>query len=136
MFKSISFLTSFALLSLQGMLFAEEEVNLPSRGSVWQPVIMIGVALMFFYFIMWRPEQKRRKTMERKRSSMKKGDQVTVMGIIGHVDSVKEKTVILRLVEGSKMEVMTAAISDILPSSSDKESSSGSCADATACSVK
>ena len=42
--------------------------------------MMIGVAIIFFYFILWRPESKRRKELETKRKGLKKGDRVVVAG--------------------------------------------------------
>lgn len=82
-----------------------------------QTLVMIGVALLFFYFILWRPEQKRRKLMDQQRSAMKSGDKVTAMGIVGTVFKVQDTTVILKMVDGSKIEVLKAAITDVQPSS-------------------
>lgn len=85
-----------------------------------QTLVMIGVAIVFFYFILWRPEQKRRKQMEQVRSSMKKGDRVTAMGIIGHVVKVQDNTVVVSLYDGAKMEILKAAITDVQAASEDK----------------
>jgi preprotein translocase subunit YajC len=82
-------------------------------GSMWQTLIMIGVIVLFFYFILYRPEQKRRKAMELKRSSLKKGDRVTAVGIIGVVQSLKDNSVVLRLVESGKVEVPRASITEV-----------------------
>ncbi len=50
-------------------------------------VIMIGV----FYFLMIRPENKRKKEAEQMRSSVKNGDKITTIGgITGTVVDVKE----------------------------------------------
>ncbi len=113
MFKK--FLSLFALFSVSLPLFAEEEEVVRNSGSFYQTLIMIGIAIVFFYFILWRPEQKRRKAMEQKRGAMKKGDQVTAMGIIGTLDSIKEQTVIVKMVDGSKIEFIKAAISEVRP---------------------
>jgi preprotein translocase subunit YajC len=110
-------LSTFLLGSLS--LFAENaqpETAPPSGGSnMIQTVIMIVLALVFFYFILWRPEQKRRKALEQQRSSMKKGDRVTAMGIIGTIVKVQDKTVILKMYDGAKIEVLIAAITDVQP---------------------
>jgi len=74
---------------------------------------MILVALLFFYFILWRPEQKRRKAIETKRSGMKKGDRVTAMGIIGTVHNVSDQTVILKMHDGAKLEFLKQAITEV-----------------------
>lgn len=84
-------------------------------------LIMIAVAMIFFYLILWRPEQKRRKMMEEQRSGLKKGDRVVAMGIIGTVSKVNDNTVILKMVDESKIEVLKAAISETLPPQDDSK---------------
>lgn len=111
-------LTSFLVFTTP--IWAEmDEVPMPPDQSFWQTLIMIGVALVFFYLVLWRPEQKRRKAQEEQRQSLKKGDRVAAMGIIGHVVRVGDQTVILRMFDGAKLEFYKAAISDILPPSED-----------------
>lgn len=90
-----------------------QEAAPSSQGSLIQTFIMIGIALVFFYFILWRPEQKRRKAAQEMRSSMKKGDRVTAMGIVGKVDRIQEQTVVLKMIDGAKIEVLKAAITDV-----------------------
>ncbi|MBM3201539.1 MAG: preprotein translocase subunit YajC [Chlamydiae bacterium] len=78
----------------------------------YQTLIMIAVALIFFYFILWRPEQKRRKKLEDMRTGLQKGDRVTAMGIIGTIAEIKERTVKIQ-VEGACIEMLIAAITDV-----------------------
>ncbi|MEI6531922.1 MAG: preprotein translocase subunit YajC [Chlamydiota bacterium] len=106
-------------------LFADVAAEAPAQ-SIWPTVSMVVIAVFFFYFILWRPEQKRRKQMESVRSSMKKGDRVTAMGIVGTVAKNPEgPTVILKMVDGSQIEVLKASISEVHPSTdSEPESSS------------
>ncbi len=106
MFKSLLFLLPAAAV------FAQDAAPNPA-GGMMQTLIMIGIALVFFYFILWRPEQKRRKAAEAMRASLKKGDRVTAMGIVGKVDKIQEHTVILKMVDGAKIEVLKAAITDV-----------------------
>jgi preprotein translocase subunit YajC len=83
------------------------------QGNLMQTFIMVGVALVFFYFILLRPEQKRRKLMESQRSSMKIGDRVVAMNVVGILDQIHEQTVTLRMNDGSKIEVLKIAITDV-----------------------
>lgn len=94
-------------------VFAQEGGAPNPAGGMTQTLIMIGIALVFFYFILWRPEQKRKKAADQMRSSLKKGDRVTAMGIIGRVDKVQEHTVILKMVDGAKIEFLKGAITDV-----------------------
>ena len=111
--KSLLFLLPTAAI------FAQDGVSTPG-GGLTQTLIMIGIALVFFYFILWRPEQKRRKTAEKMRKSLKKGDRVTAMGIIGKVEKIQEQTVVLKMIDGSKIEFLKAAITDVQASASEE----------------
>lgn len=110
------FLSALVLFFMTApLLAAEEEQATRRQSSFWQTLIMIAIAIVFFYFILWRPEQRRRKEMEKKRGSMKKGDKVTAMGIVGTIDRIKEQTVIVKMVDGAKIEFLKAAISEVKP---------------------
>lgn len=113
----LSFVTLQVFLC-NATLFAQEGTDdlPPSRDQgLTQTLTMMAIALLFFYFILWRPEQKRRKEMETQRSQMKQGDKVTAMGIIGTVVRIQDHTVILKMYDGSKIEVVKGAITDIQP---------------------
>lgn len=104
-------------LLFAGSLFAEDAPVSSGRSNLIQTVVTIGVAILFFYFLLWRPEQKRRKLLEQQRSSLKKGDHVTAMGILGTVAKIQENTVILRMIDGAKIEMLKASITDVKPGS-------------------
>jgi len=56
-------------------------------GTLLMLVVMFGI----FYFMLIRPENKRKKEAEQTRNSIKNGDQVTTIGgIIGTVVNVKD----------------------------------------------
>ena len=106
----------FLSLFLLAPAFLLADAGEPAKGNqMWQTLIMIGLAVVFFYFILWRPEQKRRKTMQKQRETLKKGDRVTAMGIVGTLSKVQEKTIILTMVDGAKIEILKAAITDVQP---------------------
>lgn len=111
--KSLLFLAPVAAV------FAQDASPTPG-GGISQTLIMIGIALVFFYFILWRPEQKRRKMAETMRNSLKKGDRVTAMGIIGRVEKIQDQTVILKMVDGAKIEFLKAAITDVQASTEEE----------------
>ena len=60
------------------------------------PSIMLVLMLVIFYFMLIRPENKRKKEAEQMRSSVKTGDKiVTIGGITGTVVNVKENRIVL-----------------------------------------
>ncbi len=65
-------------------------------GGMLSFVIMIVVMIGVFYFLMIRPENKRKKEAEQLRSSIKVGDKiVTIGGITGTVVNVKENRFVI-----------------------------------------
>lgn len=121
--KWIPIFSSFFLFVCSFSLFAQEETAPPRDQGMWQTIILIGIALAFFYFILWRPEQKRRRELEEKRSNLKKGDKVTAMGIIGKVVKVGEHSIILSMYDGSKIEFLKAAVTDVVSEGEEPEKS-------------
>lgn len=112
--KTSLFVALMTFLS-SSMLFAQGEAAPAKEQNFLQTISMIAIALVFFYFILWRPEQKRRKAMEKQRSSLKKGDRVTAMGIVGVVVKIQDATVILKMYDGAKIEMLKASITDVQP---------------------
>ena len=65
-------------------------------GGMASPLIMMVVMFAIFYFMLIRPENKRKKEAEQMRSSVKTGDKITTIGgIIGTVVDVKENSIVV-----------------------------------------
>jgi preprotein translocase subunit YajC len=90
-------------------------------------VLIIGI----FYFLIMRPQSKKRKETEKMLSALKKGDKiVTIGGLHGTVQSVKETTVIIKVDDNVKLEFLRSAVSSVVTASKeekieDKSSESG-----------
>ncbi len=77
---------------------------------------LIPFALMaaIFYFIVLRPEQKKKAEHAKRISELQKNDAVvTAGGIHGTVVALKEKTVIVRIDDNVKIEVDREAITTV-----------------------
>ena len=73
------------------MLQFLEAPTTPMGGGLGSTVLMLAIMFGIFYFMLIRPENKRKKEAEQTRNSIKNGDQVTTIGgIIGTVVHVKE----------------------------------------------
>ena len=63
-----------------------------AMSSVLMILIMIGV----FYFLLIRPESKKKKEAAAMRASLKVGDQITTIGgIVGTICAIKEETIVM-----------------------------------------
>jgi len=68
----------------------------PAAGGMGSTVFMLVMMLAIMYFVMIRPENKRKKEAEEMRSAVKKGDKVvTIGGITGTVVDVKDNKFVL-----------------------------------------
>ena len=75
------------------------------------PLIAI---VAIFYFLILRPQNKKQKDTQKMLSALKKGDRVvTIGGIHGVIQSVKDSTVILRVDENTKLEFSRSAVSSV-----------------------
>jgi preprotein translocase subunit YajC len=98
-----------------------QEVAQPMDQGFTQTMVMVAVALIFFYFILWRPEQKRRKKQEEQRSGIKKGDRITTVGgVIGTVTKINADTVVLKMLDGARIEFVKASIADVQSASEEE----------------
>ena len=59
-------------------------------------MVMLVAMFAILYFMMIRPENKRKKEAEQMRSSVRKGDKITTIGgIVGTVVDVKENNIVV-----------------------------------------
>jgi len=98
------------------LLFLEEVTNEVQPTGIegligMLPMLLIMVAL--FYFMLIRPEKKRKKEAEEMRSAMKNGDKVTTIGgITGTVVDVKSDKFVLETgADQVRIEFMKWALS-------------------------
>ncbi len=63
--------------------------------------IMLLVAMVaIFYFLIIRPENKRKKQAEEMRSSLKKGERIiTIGGVVGKVVQINEESIVIETSE-------------------------------------
>ena len=68
----------------------------PAAGGMGSTVFMLVMMLAIMYFVMIRPENKRKKEAEEMRAAVKKGDKVvTIGGIVGVVVDVKDSKFVM-----------------------------------------
>jgi len=71
-------------------------LTLPAQGGMGGTIIMLVAMVAIFYFLLIRPENKRKKEAEQMRSAVKTGDEITTIGgIVGTVVDVKSEKFVL-----------------------------------------
>ena len=82
------------------------------------PLGSIGMMVIIFaimYFIMIRPQRRREKERKEMIANLKSGCRVMMSsGILGEIITVKENTLVLRIAENTKIEVVRGAISQVV----------------------
>ena len=68
----------------------------PQSGGMMPSILMLVVMIGVFYFLLIRPENKRKKEAENMRNAVKTGDEITTIGgVIGKVVSVKDEKIVI-----------------------------------------
>ena len=78
-------------------------------------IMMIVLMIAIFYFLMIRPENKRKKQAEEMRNSLKKGDWLTTIGgVYGRVVAITDRTVVIETSEDRvRVEFLKSAIGQV-----------------------
>ncbi len=90
-------------------------ILLSSTGSGQDPLTsmlpLLAVVVVFWLFFI-RPQMKKAKEERKYRESLKKGDKVvTIGGVHGKVIDIQETTVILEMVDKTRIKVERSAVS-------------------------
>ncbi|MEV1289892.1 preprotein translocase subunit YajC [Micromonospora sp. NPDC049679] len=94
------------------MLYAAQSGG--GAGS-FMPILMIALLFGVMYFMMIRPQQKRRREAEQMQSSIGPGDEiVTIGGLYGTVASVDDETVVLEVAPGVQTRYARPAIARVV----------------------
>lgn len=78
------------------LYFLEETANGQGAGNLLSMLPMLLIMVGVFYFMLIRPESKRKKEAEQLRSNIKNGDRITTIGgVVGTVVDVKGDTFVV-----------------------------------------
>lgn len=83
--------------------------------SILPTLITFGLVFLIFYFLIIRPQNKKQKETKAMLASLGKGDRVvTIGGIRGVIQSLKEDAVVLKVDNNTSLEFSKTAISNVL----------------------
>ncbi len=79
-------------------------------------LLFLGGFVLIFYFLLWRPQSKRRKEHQALMTGLEKGDEVvTAGGIVGQVNKVEDDFVKIQVADNMELRVQKSAIGATLP---------------------
>ncbi|HUL18404.1 MAG TPA: preprotein translocase subunit YajC [Steroidobacteraceae bacterium] len=88
----------------------------PGGPSQFTPLLMVGVFFVIFYFLLFRPQQKRAKEHQNLLSKLATGDEVvTTGGLLGKVTEVGESFVTLEIADGVRIKVQKMQVTQLMP---------------------
>ncbi|MDG6102860.1 preprotein translocase subunit YajC [Dactylosporangium aurantiacum] len=94
------------------VLFAEAQGS--SGGSGYTSLLFIVGIFALIYFMMIRPQQRRRREVQSMQSTMGVGDEIiTVGGLYGTIRSLDEESVLLEIAPGVTARYAKAAIGKV-----------------------
>ena len=77
--------------------------------------VWLGLMVAMFYFMLIRPQKRREKERQELLNAVKTGDRVLFGGgILGVVANVKEKTLVVKIADNVKVEILRGAVSQVL----------------------
>jgi preprotein translocase subunit YajC len=83
--------------------------------SILPTLITFGLVFLIFYFLIIRPQNKKQKETKAMLASLGKGDRVvTIGGIRGTIQSLKEDAVVLKVDNNTSLEFSKTAVSNVL----------------------
>lgn len=102
------------MLSLSPAVAMATEHAAPA--PAWSPLLMLGIFVVIFYMMVWRPQSKRTKEHRELLTALAKGDEViTTGGLCGKIVKVADDFVTVEVADKVELKFQKAAVHSTLP---------------------
>lgn len=106
------------------MAAPEGAAGTSGSGQLVTTIITFGLVILIFYFLIIRPQNKKQKETKRMLAALKKGDKVvTIGGIYGTIQTVKDHSLILKVDDNTKLEFSKNSVSNVVEQKEESKSS-------------
>ncbi len=96
-------------------VYAAEAAGAPPDAGMIN-LLFLGGFILIFYFLLWRPQSKRRKEHQALIGGLSKGDEVvTSGGIVGQINKVEDDFVKIQVAKNMELRVQKSAVGATLP---------------------
>ena len=86
----------------------------PTQGGGLMTFLPIILMVVFMYLLVFLPESKKRKKLQKQVESLKQGDKVITLGhIVGTIEFIGEKTIYIKS-QDAKIEIAKSGIATVL----------------------
>ena len=93
------------------------------QGGGLEPLIMLGLLFVLFYFLLIRPQAKRAKEHKNMVQALAKGDEVvTNGGILGRISEIDDSFLTVEIASGTEVKIQRNAVTSIVPKGTYKSS--------------
>ena len=87
------------------------DAEMMAQLSSWGPIIIL---VLFFYFLLYRPQKQAQKKRDAMLAALKVGDEIiTLGGMHGKIMELNDKTVTLRAADGVNIAFERSAVSAV-----------------------
>lgn len=87
------------------------DAEMMAQLSSWGPIIIL---VLFFYFLLYRPQKQAQKKRDAMLAALKVGDEIiTLGGMHGKITAIDDKSVTLRVADGVNIVFERSAISAV-----------------------
>ena len=87
------------------------DAEMMAQLSSWGPIIIL---VLFFYFLLYRPQKQAQKKRDAMLAALKVGDEIiTLGGMHGRITAIDDKTVTLRAADNVNIVFERSAISAV-----------------------
>ncbi|MBL4794421.1 MAG: preprotein translocase subunit YajC [Pseudomonadales bacterium] len=94
---------------------AEAAPMVPGAPGISQ-FIFLGGFVLIFYFLLWRPQNKRQKEQKALIAAIDKGDEVVIAGgLMGKIVKVDGDYAVLEIANNTQVKIQKSAVASTLP---------------------
>ena len=84
-------------------------------GGLLGMFVPMAIIFAIFYFMLIRPQQRKEKERQKMINETKTGDRILFSGgIVGTVTNVRENSLVVKIADGVKIDVLRGAVSRVL----------------------
>jgi len=96
--------------------YADTAPSAVQTGGSTSFILMFVVFILFFYFAIWRPQNKRAKETQMLLTSLAKGDEVvTSGGLIGRIAKITDQYISLSIANDVEILMQKTSVMTVLP---------------------